>query len=193
MKKYGLIEICNEEISERLSFEDIWWEYVFIIKDNHSIETVYFKKGDLRKLQRGEIVKHYFEEKVVLNTNYLSLKRNENRTYKFFIFPSTSESIKTVFSDMEKMDTIHGATLNFLRASVNDIDESLLESFYDSVNEDKIVLNLDEITEEEFLKEFELNDFDLEWENVRKYCEKLKITPGMVMGSLTNCDCEENV
>ena len=77
-------------------------------------------------------------------------------------------------------------------AHANGFDENLLEFFYDSVNEDKIVLNLDEMTEEEFLKEFELHDLDLEWENVRKYCEKLKITPEMVIEGLTNCNYEEN-
>ena len=137
-------------------------------------------------------MKHFFEEKVTLNETYLSLKRTENRTYNFFIFSSTSESIKTVFTKMEKMDTIHGVTINSLRADANGFDENLLEFFYDSVNEDKIVLNLDEMTEEEFLKEFELHDLDLEWENVRKYCEKLKITPEMVIEGLTNCNYEEN-
>lgn len=28
MKKYGLIEIENVEISEKLDFENIWYEYV---------------------------------------------------------------------------------------------------------------------------------------------------------------------
>ena len=108
-------------------------------------------------------MKHCFAEKVTLNETFLSLKRTENRTYKFFIFPSTSESVNTVFTEMEKMDTIHGVTLNFLRTAANGFDENLLEYFYDSVNEDKIILNLDEITEEEFLQQFEIQDMELEW------------------------------
>lgn len=64
MKKYELIEIENVEISEKLDFENIWYEYVLILKENQNYDFIYFVKGDLLKLEREEMLEHYFEDKI---------------------------------------------------------------------------------------------------------------------------------
>lgn len=72
MKKYELIEIENIEISEKLDFENIWYEYVLILKENQNYDLIYFVKGDLLKLEREEMLEHYFEDKIP--TRFMRMK-----------------------------------------------------------------------------------------------------------------------
>lgn len=94
------------------------------------------------------MLEHYFADKVILNENILSLKRGENRNYKFYILDDSNLTILEMISEIRKKDSIYNKNLNYLRALTYEAEDDVETLIYDGFNEDKI-------TVEEIMKKLE--------------------------------------